>query len=117
MTPVSGRLWLFLRLFRLWRKPHPTAQKTEFTGFSIGFGILVVKHSLGKAAIVTALHFDMNEQPLLFPIPLPNFEQLVGQPFAYLGSFNDLLEFLVQRLVALLPIQVSMNSREEKGQE
>jgi hypothetical protein len=54
---------------------------------------------------------------VLFTVLEPDLEELVGDALADLGPPDDLLELLVQRLVAATPVNVGFDRGEEEREE
>src|SRR5262245_59740304 len=76
--------------------------------------IVVDKHSTRKVRLGPSLDFDVNQQPCLFAILAEHFEELIRKTPAQSCLANDLMELLIQGLIALAPVDVSMNRREEE---
>ncbi len=78
-------------------------------------GNIVVEHAPGKVFLIRTLHLDVDQQPAVAAVVEPDLH--VGHLFADAGPVNDLLEFLVQRLVAARPVDVGVDVGEEEGEE
>jgi hypothetical protein len=79
--------------------------------------IVVDVHALREAFLGLALHLDVDDHPGFLAVPPPDLDQLVHVPADQLGLGKQLLEFLVEHLVALRPVDVGMDVREKEGQK
>ncbi len=79
--------------------------------------VIVHVHALGKARILLALHFDMNQDPRFDAIPPPDLNQFVNPAFPHRRIRRHAAQFLRQELVSSGPVNVAMRPREEKRHE
>jgi hypothetical protein len=77
--------------------------------------VVVDEHAFGESAFAPTLDFDVNEQPGLLAVVAPDLEQLVSQPSTDAGLADDLLEFLVEALVAAAPVDAGVSFGEAEG--
>ena len=59
----------------------------------------------------------MNKQPFFRPVFQINFDQFIDDFFPGFGGLADLLEFLIQKLIAFAEIDDLINFRKEKLHE
>ena len=80
--------------------------------------VVVHIQPFGKAGFAAGLNLDMHKHPDFLPVvDPPDFHELVSITPAGLGFAHNLLERLVQRLVAARPVNLGRRLRKEKPHE
>ncbi len=79
--------------------------------------IVIRVHTLSESGLMLSLHFHMDQHPGLIAAPAPDLNQDVGIAPSQLGFPYDLLQLLVQKLMALLPIDIGVGLGKEETQE
>ena len=79
--------------------------------------VVIDIHPLGEIAFRLALHFDMDQHPVIVAIPTAHLDQFVGESPAQFRIPHHLLQFLVEEGVSLAPVDPGVRLREEQGHE
>ncbi len=79
--------------------------------------VVVGEESFGKVAVVAALDFDVDVDPLLAVLVGGYLDEFVDEAFAEFGIFDDLGKLLVEKGVAARPVDAGAGVGEVEGDE
>ena len=79
--------------------------------------VVVNIHPFGEVAFRLALHLNVDQYPVVLAIPTPHAHQFVRQPPAQFRVPHHLLQLLVEKGVALAPVDPGVRFGKEKGHE
>jgi hypothetical protein len=79
--------------------------------------VVVDIEALVQGLLRIALHFDVNQQPGFRAIAQEHLDELVGIAAAQRGIADDAFKFRVEKLVALVPVDIGVDPGEEERQK
>ncbi len=72
-------------------------------------------HPLAKHPLLLPLDLNVDEHPGLAAVADSHFHQFISQPLAQVSIADNLLEFGVEKLVALVPVNLRVDVGKEEG--
>ena len=98
-----------------WHRTRTHSQADDVNLVSVKDAVVIDKHALWEGRIRRTLDLNMNEQPRLRSVHQEDLHQLVCITTSYSGVTDDAFEFFVQKFVASVPGNISMDIWEKEG--